>query len=73
MKTLLLLTIIYPKIKMNFLKQFCLSNNLPIHIRENTDFSWQKPQQLPSIKANFEGCNLHHASAGEFDLVKQFK
>ena len=26
-----------------------------MHIRENTDFPLQKPQQLPSTKANFEG------------------
>ena len=36
--------------------QFCLSNNLPIHIRKNTDFPWQKPQQLQNVEANFEGC-----------------
>ena len=32
-----LLTIIYPKIDMKLLKQFCLGNNLAAHIRENTD------------------------------------
>ena len=28
-----------------------------MHIRENTDFPWQKHRQLPSAKASFEGCN----------------
>ena len=39
-------------------KQFRLGNNLPLstHIRENTDFSWQKPKQLLSAEANFEDC-----------------
>ena len=37
-------------------KQFCSGYNLPTHIRENTDFSLQKPQQLLSAEANFEGC-----------------
>ena len=41
---------------MMLLRQFCLGNNLPTHIRENTDFPLQKPQQLLSAKANFEGC-----------------
>ena len=27
-----------------------------MHIRENTDIPWQKPQQSSSAKANFEGC-----------------
>ena len=40
----LLFTIIYPKIKM-LLRQFRLGNNLPTHIRENTDF----PRQIPRI------------------------
>ena len=34
------------------LRQFCLDNNLPMNIRENTDFL----QQLLSAEANFEGC-----------------
>ena len=38
------------------LKMFCLCNNLLMHINENTDFLRQKPQQLPSAKANFKGC-----------------
>ena len=38
------------------LRQFRLGNNLPTHIRENTDFPRQKPRQLPSFEANFEGC-----------------
>ena len=37
-------------------KQFRSGYNLPTHIRENTDFSLQKPQQLLSAEANFEGC-----------------
>ena len=36
--------------------QFYLGNSFPTHIRENTDFSWEKPQQLLSAEANFEGC-----------------
>ena len=55
MKIFLLFTIIYPKINMNAVKTICLSNNLPMHIRENTDFL----RQLPSAKANFEGCVTH--------------
>ena len=27
-----------------------------MHIRGDTDFSWQKSQQLLSAEANFEGC-----------------
>ena len=38
------------------LRQFRLGSNLPMHIRENTDFPWEKPLKLPSAKANFEGC-----------------
>ena len=37
------------------LRQFQPSKNLPTQIRENTDFPQQKPLQLPSVKANFEG------------------
>ena len=55
MKTFLLFTIIYSKININVVKIICLGNNLPTHIREYTDFLWQKPQQLPSAKANFKG------------------
>ena len=40
---------------MNVVKTTCLGNNLLMQIRENTDFPWQKPQQLPSAKANFGG------------------
>ena len=36
------------------LRQFCLGNNLPTHIKENTDFL--RHSQLPSTEANFEGC-----------------
>ena len=38
------------------LRQFYLGNNLAAHIRENTDFLWEKPPKLPSFEANFEGC-----------------
>ena len=37
-------------------KQFCLGNNLPTYIRENTDFCREKPQQLLSAEENFEDC-----------------
>ena len=36
------------------LREFCLGSNLPMHIRKNTDFLWQKPWQLPSAEANFK-------------------
>ena len=39
------------------LRQFHCGNDLLTHIRENTDFLQQKPQQLPSAKGNFEGWN----------------
>ena len=53
----LLFTVIYPKMNMNVVKrQFCFDNNFPMHIKENTDFFWQRPQQLPSAEANLEGC-----------------
>ena len=39
---------------MNLVKTICLCNNLPADIRGNTDFPWQKPQQLLSSEANFE-------------------
>ena len=52
----LFFTIIYQEINVNVVKTTCLSNDLLMHIRENTDFARQKPQQLPSAKANFEGC-----------------
>ena len=38
------------------IRQFCLGNNLLTH-RENTDFFQQKPRQLPSAEASFEGCD----------------
>ena len=44
------------KLTCMLLRQFCLGNNLPTHIRKNTDFPRQSPRQLPSAKANFEGC-----------------
>ena len=52
----LFFTIIYQEINVNVVKTTCLSNDLLMHIRENTDFARQKPQQLLSAKANFEGC-----------------
>ena len=50
-----LFTITYQKINMNVVQTICLINNLPTHIRENIDFPQQKPCQLQSGKANFEG------------------
>ena len=41
-----LLPIIYPKIDLNVVRQFCPCNNLAAHIRENTDLLWEKPQKL---------------------------
>ena len=35
------------------LRKFCLGNNLPTHIKENTDFPWQSPWKLPNAQANF--------------------
>ena len=35
------------------LRQFCLGNNLPTHIKENTDFPRQNPWQLPIAEGNF--------------------
>ena len=37
------------------LRQFCLGNNLLMHLRVNTDFPQQKPRQLPSGEVNFKG------------------
>ena len=42
-KTFLLFTIVYSKININVIKTIRLRNNLPMHIRENTDFLHQKP------------------------------
>ena len=36
-----------------------LGNNLPMHIRENTDFPRQRPRQLQSAEAHFEGCYMY--------------
>ena len=44
------------KLKCMLLRQFCLGNNLPTHIRENRDLTRQKPRQLPRPEANFEDC-----------------
>ena len=38
------------------LRQLCPGNNFLTQIRENTDSLWQKPWQLCSAEANFEGC-----------------
>ena len=43
------------KLTRMLLRQFRLGNNFPTHIRQNTDFPWQKPRQLPNAKANLEG------------------
>ena len=40
------------------LRQLHLDNNLSLHIKENINFHWQRPQQLPGAKADFEGWNL---------------
>ena len=53
--SLLLFAIIYQDINVNVVKTICLGNNFPMHIRENTDFHRQKPQQLLSADANFKG------------------
>ena len=57
MKSFLVFTIVYSKINVN---ECCGNNFAPAiicqHIRENTDFSLQKPEQLLSAEANFEGC-----------------
>ena len=39
-------------------KTVCLGNNLLMYSRENTDFPWQKQQQMLCAQANFEGCNV---------------
>ena len=39
------------KLTLMLLRSFRLGNNLPMLIKENTDF----PRQLPSVEANFEG------------------
>ena len=40
------------------LRQSCFINDLLTHIKENKDFLWQKPWQLLSSEANFEGCSI---------------
>ena len=35
------------------MRRFHLGNNLPMNIREITDFS----QELPSVKTKFKGCS----------------
>ena len=45
------------------LRQYRLGNNLATHIRENTDFLWEKPPKLPSALANFEGCDWRDMEA----------
>ena len=56
MKIFLLFTIVYSKFNINVARTTSPRNNLPTHIRENTDFLRQKPRQLLSAEANFEGC-----------------
>ena len=51
----LLFPIVYSKINM-LLRKLRLGNNLPTHIKENTNFLRQKPRQLPSAEAVFERC-----------------
>ena len=46
------LTIIYPKINM-LLRQFRLDNNLPTHIRENTDFLLGKASEIAECRCEF--------------------
>ena len=38
------------------LRQFCIGNNLPTHIKENADFPRQNPRQLPNAEENFKDC-----------------
>ena len=45
------------------LRQFRIGNNLPTHIRENTDFLREKLRKLPSAEVNFEGCDLRDLEA----------
>ena len=52
------------------LKQFRLGNNLPTHIRENTDFPWQRPRQLPSAEAKLDG--YHHYSIRIHSFLSRF-
>ena len=47
--------IIYQNINVNVVKTICLGNNLATNIGENTNFPRQRPWQLPSAEANFEG------------------
>ena len=63
----LLFMVIYPKINKNVV-------NLPTQIRENANF----PQQLPSAKANFEGCKSFKSfipkyTKANFEGCKSFK
>ena len=50
------------------LRQFCLGNNLQTHIKEDTDFPQEMPQQLPNAEVNFKGCSY----AGTALLFKLF-
>ena len=53
------------------LRQFRLGNNLPMHIRENTDFPEQEPRQL---LVNFEGCNdIRYLGVLFFECLKYFR
>ena len=64
MKMFLLFPIVYSTYML--LRQFCLSNNLPTHIKENIDFFQQKSQQLLSDKANFEDCCSRNCKSFKF-------
>ena len=55
MNTFILLTIIYPKINIKFVKKFCLGNNLLMHLKENTELPLQMTWQLPSAETNLKG------------------
>ena len=43
---------------MTVVKATFLGNNLPTHVRENTDIPRQKLRQLPNAKSTLKGCVL---------------
>ena len=53
------------------LRQFCLGNNLPTHIKKSTDFPRQKPRKLPNAEVNIEGC-CYAGTALWFNLFNVF-
>ena len=57
MKIFLLFQKFIQKLTWMLWRQVRLGNNLPTHVRENTDSSRQKPRQLLGAEANFEGCH----------------